>query len=171
MGCLSCGRGFHNECELGCENCHPNIEKLAKTLSTFGTGAPIKNPEDVKDPLSTGRKRAAIQYPIFKDKPCEWQGKKNCGGGLEPIVGCIDGLQHDRHHGPVKLPLRNEPGNVHRICTSCHTHWHAKNDPKYDEAIYETLPHSPESADELELLANRAYWKVNTAERKALSDD
>lgn len=164
MACLSCGRGFHSECEDGCFKCHPENEaeeSLARTIrhAGVGKGAPIKDPEDVKDPLSTGRKRAAQLYPIFPDQPCEWRGKKNCGGG-QPIVGCIDGFQRHCHHGPVKNTLRNEPGNVHRICHKCHNRWHAVNNPIYDENLYNTLPHAPEDASEMELLANEAYWSV-----------
>jgi hypothetical protein len=162
MGCPSCGRGFHEECyNDDCRNCHSNEEqRLIKSVTATGSvGAPIKDPESVKDRHSTGRKRAAMQYPIFKDQPCEWQRQKNCGGGT-PIVGCVNGMQIDRHHGPVKDTLRNEPGNVHRICKHCHNRWHAVNDPIYDEEEYNKLPHSPEEATELELLANEAYWRI-----------
>jgi hypothetical protein len=161
MGCPSCGRGFHEECIIGCNDCHGKEDKLVRTLVHSGTmGAPLKNPEDIKDPYSTGRKRAAIQYPIFKTNPCEWRGKKNCGGGKETIIGCIDGFQRDAHHGPVKNPLRNEPGNVHRICKHCHNRWHELNDGIYDEATYNEMSHNPEIATELELLANVEYWKL-----------
>jgi len=161
MGCPSCGRGFHNECEKGCANCHPDLIKLAKSITTIGNsrGAPIKDPKDVRDRHSTGRKRAGHLYPIFRDKPCEWRGKKNVGGG-HPIIGCINGFQRHRHHGPVKDTLRNEPTNVHRICTNCHARWHAVNDPLYDEEEYDKLPHTPEEANEIELMANEAEWKL-----------
>jgi hypothetical protein len=159
MGCIACGRGFHSECDVGCTNCHDKEDKIIHSFHTGGRGAPTKDPESVTDRHSTGRKRAAQLYPIFKDKPCEWQGKKNCGGG-SPIIGCINGLQRDRHHGPVKDTLRNEPGNVHRICKHCHNRWHAVNDPIYNEEEYNTKPHSPELAEELELLANEAQWQL-----------
>lgn len=163
MGCLSCGRGFHGECDIGCSNCHEREITVTKASIQLGIGggrgAPTKDPENVKDRHSTGRKRAAQLYPIFKGKPCEWQGKKNCGGGT-PIIGCIAGLQTDRHHGPVKDTLRNEPGNVHRICSTCHNRWHAVNDPLYDEEIYDETVHAPEPATDLELRANDAKWKL-----------
>lgn len=159
MACISCGRGFHQECEIGCVDCHEDYSQIAKSFRSGTKGQPVKDPEDITDPYSTGRKRAAIQYPLFRTNPCEWRGKKNVGGG-EPIVGCIKGLQQDRHHGPVKNPLRNEPGNVHRICKYCHNRWHAVNDPIYDEVAYNSRPHAPEPADELELLANEAQWKL-----------
>lgn len=164
MGCPSCGRGFHNECDTECEICHPEIQEFSKAVKTTsihygGRGAPTKDPENVTDPLSTGRKRAAQLYPIFRGEACEWQGKKNCGGG-HPITGCVNGVQKDRHHGPVKNPLHNELGNVHRICKKCHNRWHAVNDQIYDEEEYKLLPHRPEAATEIELVANEAYWKV-----------
>jgi hypothetical protein len=162
MSCPPCGRGFHDECDNGlCELCHEDFAVKVRNLGNTGNyESSIKNPDAVTDRQSTGRKRAAVWYPIFKDKPCEWQGKKNCGGGPQPIVGCIKGLQQDRHHGPVKDTLRNEPGNVHRICKFCHNRWHAVNDPIYDETVYNDLPHAPEKADEIELLANEAYWRI-----------
>lgn len=158
MPCPSCGRGFHDECESGCNLCHIE-EEVRVTSFVGGRGAPVKDPSKITDPYSTGRKRAAIQYPIFKTNPCEWRGKKNCGGGT-PIIGCIEGLQRDRHHGPIKDTLRNEPGNVHRICKKCHNRWHVINDPIYDLAEYSKTKHEPETADNLELVANEAYWKM-----------
>lgn len=160
MGCVACGRGFHDECDRGCNNCHGNLEKVAKSILNVGErGAPIKNEQNVKDRLSTGRKRAAQQYPIFEGAPCEWRGKKNCGGG-QPIIGCINGIQVDRHHGPVKDPIHNEPYNVHRICKFCHNRWHAVNDPIYVEEEWAKTKHEPEVATEMELLANEAKWKM-----------
>jgi len=159
MGCIACGRGFHDECDIGCTKCHANVEKIARSIIAGNRGAPSKEPGKVKDVLSTGRKRAALLYPIFEDKPCEWQGQKDCGGG-QPITGCISGLQIDRHHGPVKNPLRNEPGNVHRICKHCHNRWHAVNDPIYDEEEYDKTTHDPQPATEIELIANEMEWKM-----------
>lgn len=166
MPCPDCGRGFHNTCySYDCSTCHGKEDQAVKeartkvTAATGGVGQPIKNPEDVTDPLSTGRKRAALLYPLFEDQPCEWRGKKNVGGGT-PIIGCITGLQEHRHHGPVKNTLRNEPGNVHRICTHCHNRWHAVNNPIYDEAKYNTLPHNPEPASQAELEMNHIYWST-----------
>jgi hypothetical protein len=132
MACIGCGRGFHDECEIGCDECHGEADRIVKTFIGRGRGQPTKEPEDVTDIHSTGRKRAAQLYPLFKGVLCEWQGQKNCGGGT-PIIGCIKGLQVDRHHGPIKNTLHNEPGNVHRICKHCHNRWHAVNDPIYDE--------------------------------------
>lgn len=81
---------------------------------------------------SAGRKIAARRYPLNEEADCEWQGKANCGGGDYPILGCLEGKQQARHHGPEKNVQNNEEGNVHRICHYCHYRWHAKNDPSYD---------------------------------------
>ena len=162
MACLACGRNFHDECENGsCASCHPDLIKLEKSISMIGigVGAPIKDPKNIKDRHSTGRKRAAMLYPIFRDQECAWRGKKNCGGGI-PIIGCIAGLQRDLHHGPVKDTLRNEPTNIHKICKNCHARWHAVNDPTYNEEEWNKTSHQPEIADGIELLANEAYWRV-----------
>lgn len=97
----------------------------------------------LKDQQSTGRKRAAKYYPIIPDAPCEWQRQANCGGGAYPILGCYEGKQKDRHHGPEKAVTNNEPGNVHRICAGCHHTWHAANDPDYDWNAPNLTPHNP----------------------------
>jgi hypothetical protein len=105
----------------------------------------------LKDQQSTGRKRAAKLYPIDRTAPCEWRGKANCGGGEYPILGCANGLQTDRHHGPDKSVVNNEQGNVHRICKYCHNRWHAKNDPGYDWNKTNYPAHSPRDMTENEL--------------------
>lgn len=84
------------------------------------------------DSQSAGRKIAARRYPLEPEAPCEWQGKGDCGGGDFPILGCLEGKQQARHHGPEKNVSNNEYGNVHRICHYCHNRWHAANDPTYD---------------------------------------
>ena len=175
MPCHYCGRGLHRECLTRCKTCHPspknpkNIVSALKPSSTGLVGRPLKELDAMKDVKSTGRKRAALLYPLDKNHPCEWRGKKNCGGGLKPIVGCLDGFQRHRHHGPIKNPVHNEQGNVHRICATCHNRWHALNDPIYNEQEYMKLPHSPEDATEDEIRAADAWWKLPEA-RKALQD-
>lgn len=171
MGCIACGRFLHSECEIGCDDCHPvadlnsvsNLTVISSGEKTGTLGRSIKDAADVKDVLSTGRKRAAQLYPIFPDKPCDWRMQKNCGGGV-PIIGCLDGFQEDRHHGPVKNPLRNEPGNVWRICSRCHNRWHTVNDPRYVERDYELTKHEPEPATEIEIIMNDTQWKLGTHE-------
>lgn len=119
----------------------------------------------LKDQQSTGRKRAAEMYPLYRDLDCEWKGRKNCGGG-KPIVGCMEGKQQARHHGPDKNTLNNDVGNVHRICHSCHNNWHALNDPGYIFGrVYE--PNSPVEANEFELMmeqVRRAGVKLKNVE-------
>jgi hypothetical protein len=101
-------------------------------------------PGEITDPISTGRKRAAAYYPIYEGMECEWAGLRFAGGGVIPIVGCRgntitdkkggdeENKQGDRHHGPSKSTINNAPGNVHRVCSVCHTHWHVANDKFYD---------------------------------------
>jgi hypothetical protein len=160
MGCAACGRGFHSECLRGCKKCHSNEPKRNEGQSRKVTSTPRKSKvSGLKDEKSTGRKRAAQLYPIDKEAPCEWQKKKNCGGGRRPIVGCLNGKQVDRHHGPVKKTTRNEEGNVHRICKDCHNHWHELNDLIYDEQEYNNLPHDPVAASDMEIAAEFLKWQ------------
>jgi hypothetical protein len=157
MPCTACGRGFHREClhKKGCKRCHPKVEETVITTSVKTRKSKVK---DLKDEKSTGRKRAALLYPIDKEANCEWRGKKNCGGGRRPIVGCLIGKQVDRHHGPVKKTIRNEEGNVHRICKDCHNHWHELNDLVYDEQEYGLLPHDPVAASDEEIVQSFLKW-------------
>lgn len=156
MGCLACGRFLCSEC--------PDISdgKCCHLRST-PTGAMLENLSNktLIDPESTWRKRAAISFPIAKELPCEWRGKKDVGGGKYAIVGCIDGLQSTIHHGPVKIEIGitynfNQEGNVHRICERCHHLWHHWNDSPYNWEEWALLPHSPTDAtiEQLELWAN-----------------
>jgi hypothetical protein len=156
--CTPCGRGFHHECltKKGCRKCHPK-DKEEVVVVVAGTTS-RKSKLDLKDEKSTGRKRAAQLYPITKGDPCEWRGRKNCGGGRRPIVGCVNGIQVDRHHGPVKKTTRNEEGNVHRLCKDCHNHWHELNDLIYNEQEYNNLPHDPVAASDQELADNALAW-------------
>lgn len=170
--CAACGRGFSAECTKG-GRC--DVEgyilyirsggALVSAGSSMDEGhEPVANKkkgktfEELSDPHSTGRKRAAQLYPLDKEAPCEWKGKKNCGGGRVPITGCTHGLQVARHHGPVKNTTRNQLGNVHRICTRCHNHWHELNDLIYDEREYGMLPHDPVEASTEELIADEMLW-------------
>lgn len=168
MSCVACGRGFHAECAKGkCKKCHPKEEATVvisgKTDDYVKRG---KTAKDLTDPLSTGRKRAKELYPLDKSQPCEWQGKKNCGGGKIPIIGCVDGKQVARHHGPVKDTTRNQSGNVHRICTRCHNHWHELNDLVYDQREYGLLPHDPEEASVEELVNDEMAWRTGVIGKK-----
>lgn len=166
MACAACGRNLHKECRKGCKKCHPSenishpivAEGLKENESTETSSPRQPKRTNLKDPLSTGRKRAAEIYPLDRNSPCEWRGLRNCGGGLRPIIGCYDGNQQHRHHGPVKKTTRNESGNVHRICDDCHVHWHELNDLIYDESKYNLLPHDPVEASTEELVQNKLAW-------------
>jgi hypothetical protein len=178
MGCLACGRGFCDECENGgCEACH--LAENRKIQEAFFSSIPrsnhrgeggyggsqVKAPGDVTDRPSTGRKRAAMMYPIIPHRACDWQGKKNCGGGI-PITGCISGKQVDVHHGPIKDTLENSPWNIHRLCKFCHNRWHTVNDPKYIEEEWAKTKHEPQPATEAELLDNETFWKSQPRHRR-----
>lgn len=175
--CLVCARGFHEECLFDCNepghddaNMENETQSVSDAFSSFVADAGKRKKgstyEGLKDPQSTGRKRAARLYPLDKDLPCEWQGKKNCGGGKRPVVGCVAGLQVARHHGPVKNVTRNHEGNVHRICSRCHNHWHELNDLIYDEADYALLPHDPMDASDEELVKDEMSWITGEMGRK-----
>lgn len=150
-----------------------------------GVGRPLLPVEQITDITSTGRKRAAKLYPIWPGMVCEWAGLRNAGGGINPIIGCNGNIiadvkrnadlppgvdsRGDRHHGPDKNVLNNEPGNVHRICSPCHNRWHYKNNDTYPgtrppagEHWYpegEWAPHDPiTKASDDELSENERYW-------------
>lgn len=90
----------------------------------------------LREPLSTGRKRVAVMWPIPKGKTCEWAGLAAAGGGANPIVGCIGYPATDLHHGPDKNTLNNMRVNVHQICSFCHNAWHGANDSTYPKRDY-----------------------------------
>ena len=144
-------------------------------------GRPMSEAHEIVDVLSTGRKRAAMLYPIYDGMLCEWAGLKNAGGGVVPIIGCDnnrlspkkggDGelVQGDVHHGPDKNTLENSPGNAHRICAYCHHRWHAANDKFYgkrptkeDGKVDGTKPFLP--LDEYE-------WTAHDPETKATQEE
>lgn len=189
--CLECASGFHSLCEGGgCSNCHETQEDLIsgdvatlsdEELSNGGfrrldpeekTGAGrrrtkerTKNDINLKDPHSTGRKRAVTLHGHANpEEPCEWQGKANCGGGRFPILGCLSGTQENLHHGPDKNTLNNERTNIHKICSQCHNRWHTLNDPDYEwDGVHEHhAPREPEIADVKE---DNKRWKNRTVKR------
>lgn len=97
--------------------------------------------DNLRDVISTGRKRAAKLKPILDGMVCEWANLKFAGGGVIPILGCNGNtLVREKgnavntgniHHGPDKSVLLNTDQNLHRICGSCHNRWHELNDPFY----------------------------------------
>jgi len=143
-----------------------------------GVGRPMSEPSDIRDVTSTGRKRAAMLYPIFKDMVCEWAGLAKAGGGVEPIVGCDNNIiqpgkgpdKGDRHHGPDKNVINNSPDNVHRICSPCHNRWHALNNPYYGPRPPADEPFLPlqdfkdhdskTKATDEEIKENEHYWST-----------
>ena len=148
--CFPCRREFHEECVQGDPCCCPEEQA---GFSTEKTLVPLGEREVGE---SAGRKEAARLYPVNETLACEWKGLANVGGGKFPVVGCIDGLQKARHHGPVKRTTVNHRYNIHLICTSCHNWWHAKNDKHYKEEEYALLPHKPRPAEPLELVRGNA---------------
>lgn len=185
--CFSCRSGFHNECiqvwhfeDVDC-CCGGEVKftatgEVKPSDSVDNEGKEIdsgyisdgyegtKSLADYKDPISTGRKRAAEMFPIEVGATCEWAGLKRAGGGVVPIVGCVGRPASDRHHGPDKNTMNNAPGNVHRICDFCHNTWHALNDPFYGERPEHTKPFIPQG----ELNAD---WFLHDASTKASMEE
>jgi hypothetical protein len=147
--CLSCARGFHETCRGVCDCTHEIKMAIVEIVSDGNYAEPdkrsrsLKRDGALKDASSTGRKRAAVMYPLDREADCEWANKEEAGGGIT-IKGCgirIDpktkevipiGKQSNRHHGPDYNTLNNDDGNVHRICARCHNSWHAVNDSEKD---------------------------------------
>lgn len=151
MACIACGRGFCEECLQGQDD---------KCCCTGTLNSETKEPrgnykDDDAITISAGRKRAAVEYKIYPEKDCEWRFKANCGGGKHPIIGCLNGKQEHRHHGPIKNTARNEPSNINFICNNCHERWHKKNNFDYDEKVNENLPHNPRPMTTDEMLGTR----------------
>ena len=167
----NCGNSIYDASLLQLSNAQSNLSDPDSDQESFEEG-PVyevkahKPDSALKDQQSTGRKRAAKMYPLDKDADCEWNKQKNCGGGKNPIVGCLEGKQQARHHGPDKNTLNNDFGNVHRICHSCHNNWHAANDEGYVwGSVYPT--HSPVEANFVEIAAEqvrRAGTKLKNVE-------
>jgi hypothetical protein len=134
-----------------------------------------KDISEYKDPISTGRKRAAAMYPIAAGQVCEWANLKAAGGGVVPITGCVGRPASDRHHGPDKNTMNNAPGNLHRICDHCHNTWHAVNDPHYGDRPDHTLPFIPKGTKGVDWFDHDAQTKATideilTSEKKRLAE-
>ena len=177
MSCLPCAAEIHNEClqpvmdesSIGllccCEDTGPLLKEPAQR------GGPVKEAEQMADPISTGRKRAAVIKPIEDGMVCEWAGLLHAGGGVEPIIGCNGNMAVNIHHGPDKDVLNNDPDtNLHRICTHCHNRWHTLNDQLYGLrptpgtpfvpiVPFICKPHDPNTkADLKQIFNNEMYW-------------
>lgn len=122
---------------------------------------------NLSDSQGAGRKEAAKLFPFDTDASCEWQGQSNCGGGTSPILGCTQGNQDARHHGPNKNVSFNEVGNVHRICHSCHNRWHLANDGDYDWNKADSYPpHRPEPMTPTEMQEAALRDMISLAKRE-----
>lgn len=183
MPCLSCLAGFHYECENPTESggvwscCCPD-----ETIVSSVRGGPTKENDEVTDVESTGRKRAAIAYPISPGQVCEWAKLRFAGGGVNPIIGCNGNLATDRHHGPDKSTLNNSGGNVHRICATCHNRWHTRNDEHYGDRPPNGAPFVPLSgtckehdastqATLKEIFDNEIEWTLRKAKQRTAGDE
>jgi hypothetical protein len=179
MACISCGAGLHNECvaidndgKCCCLNNSPVAESLEEDDENDNWRKPRrkgKRDATLRDQQSTGRKRAAVKYPLDFTGPCEWRYLKMAGGGKYPLVGCREGLQQARHHGPDKNTLNNDEGNVHRICHKCHNRWHARNDPGYVPGEISNRHDAFTLATDEEYLENEIYFADHTP-RKVKAD-
>lgn len=132
--CVNCASGMH---EWFCLYYEEGESCKDESSETFGAELAIEIvPTEEKvltDPVSAGRKRAAVMYKISAGQVCDWAWSKNCGGGIEPIVGCTGRPASNIHHGPCKSTLNNERDNISVICTYCHNRWHIANDKYYIE--------------------------------------
>lgn len=175
--------------------CYSSREPDAVQFVDGLRGGEVAGVEELTSTLSTGRKRAAMVAPIFPGMLCEWAGLRYAGGGVMPIVGCRGNriadvkrnadlpenadARGELHHGPDKSTLNNAPGlNLHRICASCHKHWHALNDRYYGERPgpaeqFLPLPDAGEvhrhdyltKATENELDQSEIWWGIRTEQR------
>lgn len=203
--CAPCAAGLYEEClnpkavedegELWIIPCAVEfIFDIGDPVKRGGgeAGRPTAAPNEITDPKSTGRKRAAMLAPILTGQKCAWAGLRHAGGGPIPILGCSghqliekkggdeeQGLwQGDRHHGPDKNTLNNSVGlNLHSICVECHHRWHALNDRFYDKegrpgaefAFTPVVPyylHDPNTAftdEEFEIV--EAWWDLPVKDR------
>lgn len=135
--CIHCVAGFPHPATSLCKKDDDAIAVEIKE-AVASLGRPPKDDADMKDPVSTGRKRAAEILPdhLLATMICEWALLKEAGGGNTPIEGCHGNIATDRHHGPDKNTLNNNRAegaerNLHAVCSFCHNRWHAKNDPSY----------------------------------------
>ena len=190
--CVACATGFHNECffpdgitNLCCCSDDPDaIVEIsnAPVAETLAAGEVVlerkgKSADQMQDPISTGRKRAAAIKPISKGMRCEWAGLRFAGGGVIPIIGCFGSPATNIHHGPDKDVLNNAEDNLHRICAACHNRWHSLNDSFYGERPtpgtgftpvgHEMLKHDDKTKAPPKLVfESELWWETKDGERK-----
>lgn len=173
--CPACESGGHSDCYVTGESEELLTEGGLSCCcrKDVGEGSPdeptgksfvdrVKDASAITDVQSTGRKRAAIAYPITEGMICEWSGLGKAGGGVETIVGCRENPATDRHHGPDKNTLNNTEGNVHRICSTCHNRWHTANDQYYGERPPGTEPFIPLDPNQ---------WGIHDPDTQATNED
>lgn len=216
--CLACLAGLYSECEnpeitVGIDLAEvdgepvqwiiPCIEKFREldiiAPKSGGSGGGLKDPSDITDVTSTGRKRAAMLLPIMTGMVCDWAGLKWAGGGVQPIVGCKgnklaqvkknedlpEGIDSrgELHHGPDKAVLNNAVGrNLHAICSSCHHRWHELNNPSYGgkrpDAHLQWLPSQPfyshdplTRAEPSDIILSEEWWAQDPKDRETYPID
>lgn len=172
--CPYCSASLHTLClapteveatgQLGC-CCDEEVITIAAESSRGGA---TKAPEEMRDPTSTGRKRAAQLKPISEGMQCEWAHLYKAGGGVIPIVGCAGNSAVHIHHGPDKDTTNNDDPNLHRVCTNCHNRWHSLNDRFYGKRPpagtpfvpigRKMEPHDPETQATLEQVFDSELW-------------
>jgi len=161
LQCFYCGAQMHFLCGACkcCDGTMPDsdeLQPLELAEISVGRGAKQKSGDQMKDVLSTGRKRAAVLYAIQPGQLCDWRWQKGCGGGIVPIIGCSGRPTTNIHHGPDKSTINNRPDNISSICAYCHNLWHAKNDPFYgEERIAEGKPWLPNKGGVIHTLSER----------------
>jgi hypothetical protein len=170
--CLTCLAEFHYECSNP-EDYEGILVCCCKTVTLITEGGaprggPTKAPEEMADPTSTGRKRAAQLKPIEPGMVCEWKLLARAGGGVIPIIGCVGNPAKNIHHGPDKDTTNNADENLHRICSECHNRWHSLNDPFYGDRTPAGTPfvpltgtnnpHDPETQADLAIVYDHELW-------------
>lgn len=172
--CPACESGGHSDCYVPGESedspgedrysccCRKDVGESLDEPTGKSFVDRVKDASAITDVQSTGRKRAAIAYPITEGMICEWSGLGKAGGGVVPIIGCRDGIAKDRHHGPDKNTLNNTEGNVHRICNFCHGRWHTLNDEFYGTRPSGTEPFIP---------LDPHQWTLHDSETKATNEE
>lgn len=118
----------------------------------------LKDEGSLKDIQSTGRKRAAVLYPLKDENgrpiPCDFAGRRNVLPNFMQVQidgcgtrqGTVAGIAQARHHHNYTV-TDNERSNVGLLCHSCHNLLHSKNDPFKDQIYERIYGFKPELAD------------------------
>lgn len=112
--CWGCVTGLHFEClapvdetEEGFVHCCCSLAQVIvdDVEEKRSVGRPMLEVSEITDIRSTGRKRAAMLYPIFENMVCEWAGLRYAGGGIEPIIGCDGNIIQPVKSGPTRATV------------------------------------------------------------------